>query len=207
MSRSRLLTKRSRLFTRFPILMISHCIWSSNILTACFTGTLRARSLIKSRAFMIMNGSKVFLVVRTVIEPSIKLSSQAIPRWSKEEVTTGQTSRRYFSRYAGNNVANEDSSRKGPLLASSTLNGSIFQWSIPSWSHGLSFLYWFFLVFLAADSSSLAIVTSTPRGPHASSPTLPLSPPVSPTRRNMINVPFVLQCRGLSWWELSLLLR
>ena len=42
-------------------------------------GTLRARSLIKSRALRIAAGSKVFRVVLTVIIPSTKSSTQAIP--------------------------------------------------------------------------------------------------------------------------------
>lgn len=45
----------------------------------CFTGMLLASSLIKSRALMIAYGSFVLRVVRTVMEPSTRSSSQAMP--------------------------------------------------------------------------------------------------------------------------------
>ena len=82
---------------------------------------------------MIMYGSNVFLVVLTVMEPSTRLSSHAMPHSFSARVTDGHTSRRYFSLYFGNNVANEDSSRR-PSGLSSFVNGSTFQWSIPAWS-------------------------------------------------------------------------
>lgn len=42
-------------------------------------GTLRARSLMRSLALRIATGSNVFLVVLTVIMPSTKSSTHAIP--------------------------------------------------------------------------------------------------------------------------------
>lgn len=64
-----LFTNRSLFRTRFPILMISHAMLSSKILTACPTATPRARSLTRSRALRMMYGSNVLRVVRTDIEP------------------------------------------------------------------------------------------------------------------------------------------
>ncbi len=52
-----------------------------------------------SRALTITYGSVVLRVVLTVMDPSMMLSSQATPTFSRARVTTGQTSRRYFSRY------------------------------------------------------------------------------------------------------------
>lgn len=48
--------------------------------------------------------------------------------------TSGQNSRRYFSLYFGNKVAKELSSNI-PCGLSSAVKDSIFQWSMPSWSH------------------------------------------------------------------------
>ena len=45
---------------------------------------------------------------------------------SRAFVTALQTSRKYFSRYLGKRVANEDSSVNVPPLLSSGLKGSIF---------------------------------------------------------------------------------
>jgi len=44
-----------------------------------------------------MYGSNVFRVVRTLIEPSTRLSSHEMPFSFRVRVTTGQTSRKYFS--------------------------------------------------------------------------------------------------------------
>jgi hypothetical protein len=74
---------------------------------------------------MMMYGSNVLRVVRTVIEPSTRFSSHATPCSFSARVTEGHTSRKYFSRYLGNNVANEDSSSKPPGL-SSLVNGLDF---------------------------------------------------------------------------------
>lgn len=63
------LTKRSLFRTVFPILMMSQATSSSSILTACPTATPRASNLIMSRAFRMIYGSYVFLVVRTDMEP------------------------------------------------------------------------------------------------------------------------------------------
>ena len=89
----------------------------------------------RSRDLMMMYGSNVFLVVFTVMEPSTRLSSHAMPNSFSARVTEGHTSRRYFSRYLGNSVANEDSSKR-PSGLSSLVNASTFQWSMPSWSCG-----------------------------------------------------------------------
>ncbi len=83
------------------------------------TGILRAKSLIKSLAFKIIYGSDVFRLVRTVILPSIKFNSHTTLYLSNAFVTIGHTSRKYFSRYFGNNVANELSSNMPVLLSSS----------------------------------------------------------------------------------------
>ena len=72
-------TKRSLFRTMLPILMMSHATASSNILTACPIATPRASSFIMSRAFKIMYGSYVFLVVRTDMEPWIRSREQAMP--------------------------------------------------------------------------------------------------------------------------------
>jgi hypothetical protein len=63
----------------------------------CATGTLLDSSLMRSLALMMINGSYVFLVVETVIDPSTRLSSQAMPCSLRALVTSGHTSRRYFS--------------------------------------------------------------------------------------------------------------
>ncbi|KAF1794446.1 hypothetical protein GQ600_10588 [Phytophthora cactorum] len=94
-----------------------HCTSSSRILTAWFTGILRASSLMRSRALSTMYGSVVLRVVRTVMLPSTRLSSHVILCASSALVTMGHTSRRYFSRYLGKSVANElSSSRPGILI-------------------------------------------------------------------------------------------
>jgi hypothetical protein len=49
---------------------------------------------------------------------------------SSARVTADHTSRRYFSRYLGKRVANEDSSVNVPPLLSSGLNGSTFHWGM-----------------------------------------------------------------------------
>jgi hypothetical protein len=107
----------------------------------------------RSRALSTMYGSVVLRVVRTVMLPSTRLSSQAILCASSALVTMGQTSRRYFSRYLGKSVAKElSSSRLGMprflpgVLSSSTssCHGSTFQWSMSSESHGLSLRWLFF---------------------------------------------------------------
>lgn len=81
----------------------------------------------KSLAFKIAYGSYVFLVVRTVILPSIKSSVQAIPCVSRNLVMSPQVSRRYCSRYLGKRMAKEDSSVKG-AIDSEGRKGSIFHW-------------------------------------------------------------------------------
>lgn len=48
---------------------------------------------------------------------------------SRAWVTALHTSRKYFSRYLGKRVANEDSSVNGPALLSSGLNWSIFHYA------------------------------------------------------------------------------
>ena len=131
--RWRRFTYRSLFRTKPPIFTTSHCTSSCRIFSACGAGTERDNSLIRSRALMMMYGSNVLRVVRTVIEPSTRFSSHATPCSFSARVTEGHTSRKYFSRYLGNNVANEDSSSKPPGL-SSLVNGSTFQWSMPSWS-------------------------------------------------------------------------
>lgn len=47
---------------------------------------------------------------------------------SNERVTALHTSRRYFSRYFGKRVANDDSSVNVPPLLSTALNSSIFHY-------------------------------------------------------------------------------
>mmetsp|Transcript_4580 Transcript_4580/g.6828 ORF Transcript_4580/g.6828 Transcript_4580/m.6828 type:complete len:103 (-) Transcript_4580:131-439(-) len=81
---------------------------------ACVTGTDRANNLIKSRALRITYGSDVLRVVRTVMDPSTKFNSHDIFTLSSDRVTSGHDSRKYFSRYLGNSVAKEDSSRSRP---------------------------------------------------------------------------------------------
>ena len=94
----------------------------------------------RSRAFIMANGSYVLRVVRTVMLPSTKLSSHATPTSASALVTPGHASRRYFSRYFGNRHANDDSSVSPPVLSSGR-NGVTFQWSMLSLSHGLGFSY------------------------------------------------------------------
>lgn len=110
--------------------MMSQATPSSRILTACGAGTLRARSLIRSRALSMAAGSNVFRVVLTVMEPSTKSRVQAMPNFSSDRVINGHASRRYISRYLGKRVANEDSSAKVPPTLSSGLNASICERSI-----------------------------------------------------------------------------
>lgn len=63
----------------WPIFMMSACISSCIIFTACCAGMLLASNLMRSLAFTIAYGSFVFLVVFTVIEPSTRFSSQETP--------------------------------------------------------------------------------------------------------------------------------
>jgi hypothetical protein len=91
----------------------------------CCTGTLLASSLMRSRAFRMAAGSNVFRVVFTVMLPSTKSSTQAMPCLSKVFVIVGQASFRYTSRYLGKSVAKDDSSAKVPPTLSSCLNSSI----------------------------------------------------------------------------------
>jgi hypothetical protein len=70
-------------------------------------------------------------------------------------VTSGQTSRRYFSRYCGKSVAKEDSSSSGAGM-NSGFHSSIFQCSMPSWSHGLSLRYLLWSFFAAGAPSAAA---------------------------------------------------
>lgn len=62
-----------------PILIMSACISSCIIFTACCAGILLASSFIISLAFTIAYGSFVFLVVFTVIEPSTRFNSHETP--------------------------------------------------------------------------------------------------------------------------------
>mmetsp|Transcript_21641 Transcript_21641/g.60154 ORF Transcript_21641/g.60154 Transcript_21641/m.60154 type:complete len:217 (-) Transcript_21641:275-925(-) len=140
-SRWRRLTNFSLLRMMLPILMMSHTTSSCRILRAWGAGTLRLSSLIRSRAFMMMKGSHILRVVRTVMEPSTRLSSQATPCSLRARVTAGHTSRKYFARYLGKRVAKELSSSREPPLLSSLSNLGMVQWSMPLWSQGLSFLY------------------------------------------------------------------
>jgi hypothetical protein len=96
-------------------------------------------------------------VVITLIRPWTRSSVQLMPRLSKVFVTIGHACFRYNSRYLGNNVEKEDSSKKVPPALSSGLNSSIcegcqcraqspwelllaFHLSMSSVSHGFSFL-------------------------------------------------------------------
>ena len=97
-------------------------------------------------------GSHVFLVVRTVIDPSTKFNSHPTPTSFKAFVIDGHTSLKYFSRYFGNNVAKEDSSNS-PCGLSSCVNFGTSQWSIPAWSHGFSRRYRPFLPPPSEDAS------------------------------------------------------
>lgn len=105
---------------------MSQAMPSFNISTAFGAGTLRASSLIRSRALRIEAGSNVFRVVLTVIDPSTKSNVHATPNFSRDRVISGHASRRYISRYLGNSVANEDSSAKVPPALSVGLNSSIW---------------------------------------------------------------------------------
>ena len=55
-----------------------------------------------------MYGSVVLRVVFTVIDPSSKLSSQAIPSFFKSFVMLGHFSLKYASLYLGKSVAKDD---------------------------------------------------------------------------------------------------
>ena len=57
---------------------MSHAMPSSRILTAWGAGTLRERSLMRSRALRMEAGSYVLRVVLTVMLPSIRSSVQSI---------------------------------------------------------------------------------------------------------------------------------
>ena len=63
----------------------------------CGAGTERDNSLMRSRALMIMYGSHVLTVVRTVMDPSTRFSSHATPCSLSARVTAGHTSCRYRS--------------------------------------------------------------------------------------------------------------
>lgn len=80
----------------------------------------------RSLALMMMYGSNVFRVVRTVIDPSTTFSSQAIPNSFSARVMADQDSLKYFSRYLGNRQAKEDSS-SNPVALYSGRKGSISQ--------------------------------------------------------------------------------
>mmetsp|Transcript_75441 Transcript_75441/g.233353 ORF Transcript_75441/g.233353 Transcript_75441/m.233353 type:complete len:215 (-) Transcript_75441:209-853(-) len=126
--RWRRFTKRSFERTMPPILMMSQWTSSSSIFWAWGSGTLRARSLIMSRALMMMYGSQVFRVVRTVMEPSTRFRSALSSCSDRTCFTSGQTCLRYCSRYAGKSVAKELSSvRRPPLGASSFAMATGFQ--------------------------------------------------------------------------------
>ena len=139
--RCRLLTNLSLLRTRLRILMTSQAISSSRILTACWTGTLRERSLIRSLAARMDAGSKVFLVVRTSMRPSTRSSVHATPRFSRALVTSGHACLRYSSRYLGNRHAKEDSSANVPPALSSGLKSSIWKSQQVFRSRGLDEIY------------------------------------------------------------------
>ena len=83
---------------------------------------------------------RTFLVVLTVMEPSIRSRIASMPYFSSAFVTSGQESLRYRSRYLGKRVMKEDSSRNAPD-DSSLVKGSIFHLSMSSVSHGFSFLW------------------------------------------------------------------
>ena len=114
-----LLTKRSLFLTKLPILMMSHATSSSSIMrTACWTGTERATSLMRSRACRMAAGSQVLRVVLTVRVPSMVSSSALMPCLSHARFTSGQHDLMYTSRYFGNRIENGDSSSRGPPLLS-----------------------------------------------------------------------------------------
>jgi hypothetical protein len=104
-----------------------------------------------------MYGSHVFLVVFTVMDPSIKFKSYLIPKKNYLPCSANDFlifplhSLIYYSLYFGNKVAKELSSIKGAIISflikiPPLLKGSIFHLSrVGSLSHGLSFLYLFFL--------------------------------------------------------------
>ena len=85
--------------------------------------TERARSLMRSRALMMMKGSHVLRVVLTVIEPSIRSSVHAMCTSLSARVTCGHASRIAFSRYCGKSTANDDSSSRWPARLSSLVKG------------------------------------------------------------------------------------
>ena len=109
---------------------------------------------------MMIYGSHVFLVVRTVIDPSTKFNSHPTPTSFKAFVIDGHTSLKYFSRYFGNNVAKEDSSNS-PCGLSSCVNFGTSQWSIPAWSHGFSRRYRPFLPPPSEDKGASRFVSSS----------------------------------------------
>ena len=108
---------------------------------------------------MMIYGSHVFLVVRTVIDPSTKFNSHPTPTSFTAFVIDGHTSLKYFSRYFGNNVAKEDSSNS-PCGLSSCVNFGTSQWSIPAWSHGFSRRYRPFLPPPSEDGASRFVSSS-----------------------------------------------
>ena len=75
---------------------------------------------------------------------STKFSSHRTPTSLRLLVTRGHASLRYFSLYFGKRTAKELSSARPPGFSSLPHFG-IAQWSMPSWSQGLSFLclLWF----------------------------------------------------------------
>lgn len=84
-------------FEDFEGLAIGRCQSQANhtretIALTCCTGTLLESNLIRSRAFRIAAGSKVFRVVLTVMLPSTKSRVHAIPSFSNALVTTGHAS-------------------------------------------------------------------------------------------------------------------
>mmetsp|Transcript_2527 Transcript_2527/g.6568 ORF Transcript_2527/g.6568 Transcript_2527/m.6568 type:complete len:211 (-) Transcript_2527:52-684(-) len=163
--RCRLLTKRSFEATRPPIFRMSQYFSSSRIVCACGSGTLRASSLIMSRALMIMYGSQVLRVVFTVIEPSTRFRSALISCSASTFFTSGQTCLRYCSLYCGNSIANELSSVSSPPFGASSLEISTgFQWSMSSVSQGLSRRYLLFLLLApsAPPSGSGAAADAAP---------------------------------------------
>jgi hypothetical protein len=84
-------------FEDFEGLAIRRCQSRANhardaMALTCCTGTLLESNLIRSRAFRIAAGSKVFRVVLTVMLPSTKSRVHAIPSFSNALVTTGHAS-------------------------------------------------------------------------------------------------------------------
>jgi len=125
MSLCLLLTNLSLFLTKEDIFMTSAAMSSWRTLTACSKGTERDMSLIMSRALMMMYGSQVFLVVLTVMLPSIRSISALMWCSASAFWTRGQCSFKYCSRYFGNIVAKELSSRRRCGLSFS-VNSGIF---------------------------------------------------------------------------------